>query len=451
MTGFSFGFGLNGRGFKGISPIISAVNIAPQNYDIGNYNDDQGAVVIELNHRDNATPYSFTNFEHAFYIGDGTNDNRVAVIFSSGGIHYFRVATGGVIQATVDAGLHLAFVGRVKKIGVRWKNGTVTLYSNGALLKTFTGVTMPTSVSAIGAGQLTNGSLKTSAKFDASTVGANVFKVYDKDPGDISMRNLTRNTSLVTGLTGDTSRKGIVFAGQSNSSGRAASNVSLVNTPKLLANDGTYGDYSDPYDDDTGTLIQNQALGEGGEAGSYAGKVLDDLITSEGGEWFAVPANRGGTPLVNQSTSFNVRDANDFMNLPVYALIMRCFMGMQAAGGKPLHGLVWHQGEQDAVNGESAEDYRNAAIALFAEIRAALGYEIPIYFVSLHEWDAGITSATEADWNTISDELLNLPNHISNSYAVNIQDVAGAAGDKIHLDVTGNTTVGARIAAAIAA
>lgn len=445
-------------GVSAPAPVIDETNGAPQGFSKDFYDPDQGGCMIELNHRDNSTAYSFTSNEVAIWIGDGGNNNRMGVNFSSSGRHQIRVERLGVESLAVNAAMENVFIPRIKTIGFRWNAGAFWFYLNGVLVfQTDSGVLPPlaANVTNISAGQFTTGILPTTAKYDASTVGFNKFKFWSEDPGDTQMRRETKNIQLITGLTGTTGRKGIVFWGQSNSSGRAATDPSsYTNTIKMLTNAGAYSDYSDPYDVDTSTLMQNSILSDSGADGSYAG-LLIDALAGDGDEYFAVPANEGGRPIVQSTgnTFFpyfdTVTDTDKFINFRLYATIMRCLMAEQAAGGDQIHSLVAHQGESDAVNGASGADYKTEWKEFMTEVRSALGYSFPIYVTSLHEWDATISGTTEAEWNAISDALLELPDEFGNTTGIDIQNVAGATGDKVHLDLAGNTTVSGRIAAEV--
>jgi hypothetical protein len=410
-----------------------------QNIDIENYNPDQGAMYIDLTH---TNAYSYTNFETVFSVSDGTNNNRMLLQFRSSGRHDIRLVTGGSSQVNVNASYNLSFIPKRKKYAFYWKDGLFRIYLNGAMVLENNSVTMPTSVSVYGVGQFNNGSA-------VSTGTINEFKAYTTAPTEQEMRDLTRNDDLIDGLTGSASRIPAIFMGQSNSSGRASTNPTYANTINALNNAGSYGAYSDPYDDDTGQLVLS--LIDTGADGSYAGVVLDEL---GGDPYFSVSANLGNTDLVNPTASksfrayqTNISTTDKFMRLEPYGLIMSVLMASQAAGGRKDGVIVWHQGENDAAAGQSASDYKEAWKELFNEIKAATGFNGKIIVNSLHEWDAGITTATETNWNTISDALLDI--NYSNTASIDISDIAGAAGDKVHLDQSGNETVGARIAALV--
>ena len=128
---------------------------------------------------------------------------------------------------------------------------------------------------------------------------------------------------------------------------------------------------------------------------------------------------------------------------------MSVLMAQQTSGGRKDGVIVWHQGENDAGAGQSAADYKTAWKELFNEIKAATGFNGKVIINSLHQWDSGITTATEANWNTISGALLDLPGEYVGAVGNNISDILGNPSDRIHLDQSGNETVGARIAALV--
>lgn len=443
------GFGTNfnkGGVVETIEAIIANTGaISPTEYANSFYDPDGGAAMIDLTY---ANAYNYGSNEVPLYIGDPSTYRDRAVQLqwdgsSPEGELRIRVRANNIEQFAEDKNFMLSFLPNRQKHAVRYNTaeGSMVHYLNGIkIFEKTSGITIPNQTDMeICAGKI-NGITS------LNTIGTiNDFVYYGNDASSDFTRNLSKNYIVINGLTGDSNRRGVVFAGQSNSSGRTAATPTYTNTIKMLGNDGVYGNYSDPYDDATGTLILNSQLADASAGTGYAGYAIDDLA-DDGEEYFACAANKGGTAISTWAAFAAGVDADSVIQDRAYSFINRLLMAKQAAGGR-LPVVVWHQGESDAENGTASATYKATWKALMDEARAAVG-NFAIIVLSLHEYNGALT-ATAANWNRISGDLIDLASEYSNTYAIDISDLAGQSADRVHLSDASNQTVGVRISTAI--
>lgn len=108
---------------------------------------------------------------------------------------------------------------------------------------------------------------------------------------------------------------------------------------------------------------------------------------------------------------------------------------------KPLVGILWYQGESDAVNGVTTWD--QAFIALVASWRAKWG-NVPIVYAQLATYDTATIVAPT--WDLIKEQQANL--RISNAMMVKTEDLPRA--NDLHLTGDAAMVVGQRMAKAFA-
>lgn len=439
----NFGMDLNFGNEQGnlLEPIIASTGtISPTEYANALYDREGGTMAIDLTY---ATPYNYAANEVSLYLGDaGFRDRTVQSQWdgsSPEGELRTRVRVNNIETFAEDKNLTISFLPPRQKHSVRYnaEEGSSTYYLNG--IKVFektSGLTFADqSDMLICAGKIAG----TTSLNTSGTI--NDFVYYGVGAGQALARSLSNNYEVVSGLTGDSARRGIVFAGQSNSSGRATATPTYTNTIYNLANDGTYGSYTDPYDDATGTLIQNSLLSDASAAVGYAGYCIDDLA-DDGEEYFSCAANKGGTAISTWAAFAAGAQADSVIQDRAYAFINRIKMAQQAANGR-LPVVVWHQGESDAEAGTASATYKATWKALMDEARAACG-NFPIIVLSLHEYNVALT-ATEANWNRISGDLLELPSEYSNTYGYDISSFAGQTGDRVHLSDASDQSIGVGI------
>ncbi|GEM_PF-3115154 len=433
----SLGFGLGFSKQKGLAPVFSANEKSTPNASL--YSGDEGIVVVDSTA---TTPYTRTNFETVFSFYSN-NNNRFELFHRDAETFQIIVTVGGVSQtAEIINTIAGVFLPYRQRFVIRWKDGSLQIYMNGEeIYYVESGLSFPDTVSNIYLAQRV-----------ADLQGdINYIALYNKGSTENFARNLSKNsTGIITSLTHDATRRGVIFAGQSNSVGVASTGSHTYNnTNKLLTNSGDYEDYSDPADDDTDTLIGNSVLSDTAALG-YQGLVVDALKTANSDyEWFAVTGAKGNTEIADwipYTTSFTVADrviADTF-----HALVNRALMAKQAGS---LNYTVWHQGESDAIAGTSKADYKAAVLEMLTEYRKVVGAH-PIILVSLHKWVDTLNSthgATQAEWAAIQTAQSELATENSWITLVDISDIEATQDDGLHLAQAEQVIVAERINAAI--
>jgi len=116
--------------------------------------------------------------------------------------------------------------------------------------------------------------------------------------------------------------------------------------------------------------------------------------------------------------------------------------GLTAAGGK-LEGVIWAQGESDALNSVSGSSYASALTTLCAQIRTDTGQAaLPIFIAPLGRTTHA--SATDSNWQAIKDALLSGAAATNNYLAAQTHDLTMA--DTLHYDATGYANFATRAA-----
>lgn len=433
------GLGLTG-GQGAPLPAIDLTAPSAQSLDASLVKPDQGVVFINTS---DTSPQTQTN--NSVYFAATFNDassNRIILNQTSTGGFKLRADSGSVNSVDFDSADEMMIDER-RAMALRYGSFGMELYYNGMKLFKDSSFTPPAALNKAAVGQFTEGSLGLDAD-----VSLEHFKYFDTALSPDIARALTRKGFEQSGVTYDGTRDMIGFLGQSNSSGRGSGSFTYTNTSliKMLHNDGTIDNYSDPYDDNTGEEIST-FLSDTGTGLSYAGKVIDDLAGASGRTTVAVPANEGGTSFdANDWVADAVFSGGEALGAQLWAAIVRL---QKAAVLGQLRAIVWHQGESDAVAGVSKAAYKAAWTKMADEIRAALGVSVPFVICTLHQWDSSIAVATESNWNTISDALDELGSEYSNAVGVDLSDIAGASGDRLHLGSTGLSTAAGRISTAI--
>lgn len=441
-----------GLGFNGGSIIYKPVqtgNGAEINTSPAYFNATQGAMILNV-------PIDNTNTLNGalLSLSDGTLNNLIEVLApaAAGDRRVFcQVLSGGstILQHSLGEGSGApARSNGNYKICATYKNSEISFYINGFLIAKYTGASLPT-LSQIGIGSRTNSTLATQY-----TIGD--WEYYDKFLPKQVAESKTRQIVAANSLTFDSALNIVMFMGQSNSSGRATANptyTNLVASRRLLANDLTVKDYADPYDDDASSLYPYNDDANAG--GSYAGVVIDGLVTSEGGKWCALPTNKGATPVDGtfNGWAYNLdQGSSQFESGSVsYTGYQKALIALKAGN---VRALVWHQGESNALSGTTETNFKTATKNILEYYRSILN--CPIIIVGLHKWVTGSGMGAEADWNNIQAWQEEIAGEYDYMSFVDLSDIEGApgngdvAGVKIHLDLAANQTAGGRIATAIA-
>jgi len=435
MLGLGFGLGFVRDG--GLKPVFSAFEKSTPDATL--YSGEEGMVVIDST---TTTPYTRTNYETIFSFYTN-NNNRFELFHRDTETFQIIITVGGVSQtAEIINTINGTFLPNRQRFVVRWKDGSLQIYMNGEeIYYVESGLSFPDTVSNVYLAQRV-ADLQGTIEYVA---------LYDTGSTEAFARSLSKNsTDIIPTITYDNTRRGVVFAGQSNSVGVASTGShTYTNTNKLLTNSGDYEDYSDPADDDTDTVILSSVLSDTAALG-YQGLVVDALKTADSDfEWFAVPAAKGNTEIadwVPYITSFTVADR--VIAQRFHALVNRALMAKQAG---TLTYTVWHQGESDAIAGTSKEDYKAAVLELFTEYRKVVG-DHPIVIVSLHRWVTALDtthSATQANWSAIQEAQKELAASVPWMAFVDISDIEATQDDGLHLAQAEQAIIAPRIEAAI--
>jgi type 1 glutamine amidotransferase len=115
---------------------------------------------------------------------------------------------------------------------------------------------------------------------------------------------------------------------------------------------------------------------------------------------------------------------------------------VKEAGGK-VKGVLWYQGESDALgSGEAWKAYPGVFADFIGAVRSDLGQpELPFYFVQIGRF---IMGADPKGWNAIQDAQRTLPERVPNTGVVSVIDLE--LDDLIHVGTQGLKRTGQRLA-----
>lgn len=150
-----------------------------------------------------------------------------------------------------------------------------------------------------------------------------------------------------------------------------------------------------------------------------------------------IPCAQGGTTL----EEWDPAGRND----PHASLYGALLSRVQACGGR-VAGLLWYQGESEALNG-SWSTYEQRTEALFAALRADLQVpELPIVMAQLGRFVADEQAGLVDDWNSVRDAQRRLAARIPGVRLVAAVDLD--LDDPIHISTSGLKRLGVRLAEA---
>ncbi len=122
----------------------------------------------------------------------------------------------------------------------------------------------------------------------------------------------------------------------------------------------------------------------------------------------------------------------------LYGSMMRQF---RLAGGK-VKGVLWYQGESDAMNPEAWKTYSQVFTRFIGAVRADFGQpELPFYFVQIGRF---VAAANPKGWNAVQDAERLLPERVPNTAVVSVIDLE--LDDLIHVGTQGLKRAGQRLA-----
>lgn len=405
------------------------------------WNPDGFTIIASLTR---AAPTNYNANEMQIYVGSDNYQNRIQLQTDDDANRTLRlrIEKDNVESVNQDYTLNNRFLAATMKYALRWDGSEFSLYLNGMKLMIDDDAIMPTFINGICVGVDSKGTLSAAA----TSID---FEYFDEALSDSKTRAKCRNTSLLSGVGFDASRKGVFAFGQSNIKGPTTlnndptySNASLINMIKL---DGSYVSYDDPHMDNTGNLFGGTILDATGAGTSYIGYVLNDLA-DDGQEYYVVGSAEGGTDQASDWRVYNAgSNVDSLMNNLSMAACTRMLMGMQAGN---MIAMVNHQGESDAQAATTESIYKDNFIELVNELRAVRGQNIPLIIVGLHEWDAA-TGVSEANWNNVDQWRSELALNIANAVFLDISDIPARSGDEFHIGAADHADLGQRVSNAI--
>ncbi len=229
-----------------------------------------------------------------------------------------------------------------------------------------------------------------------------------------------------------------VAAGQSNMSGYSGTLFGAETpTPRVhvFHNDGTWKQAAEPMDEGT---EQVDLISRETPAASLMLAFGKELELRTGVPVAIVPTSLGGTNLYAQWQRDAVRHAS---RITLYgSMVARTRI---ACGGGQARGLLWFQGESDAIAGRTAAQYRADLERLLAQAREDLATPALVLLTGqLGTYDA----ATPASWLPIQEAQRQVAEAEPLSGLVPAIDLPRADG--IHFSVAGYVTLGRRFATA---
>lgn len=449
--GLGLGLGFGGDVGDVIVPLITGVT-APVEYEFANIDLDGGGQMIDITY---ANPYVLTTANQVpLYIGDASPfANRILQFQYQGSgatteaLLRNRVVTGGVTELSLDYNHTVKYASARQKLGVKYDAvaGSYAAYYNG--IKTVE-VTSGVAYSENTGMKLCFGKITglTSLNVDGTI---NNGEYYGSNVTDSKMREVTRNTQIITGNTLDASRNGILVIGESNAKGPSTITgveLSFTNETRVknLGLNGTLGDAVDIYMDATGNLFNSNIFQVTTAGVAYAPLIADAKAATD--TWYTVGAAEGATSIGNE---WVLRDANGLMNNLMYGACTRLLMGAQVG---TMRAIILDIGINDAIEGTTESVFKAGVTANIAELRAVHGSNLRLVIVGMQAWDADTgteLSVTETAWNNTNSWLEDLAGTIPNAAFSDISDLPGRTGDKAHYRFSDYGTIASRSAALI--
>ena len=122
----------------------------------------------------------------------------------------------------------------------------------------------------------------------------------------------------------------------------------------------------------------------------------------------------------------------------LYGSMLRQF---HLAGGK-VKGVLWYQGESDAMVEMPAKSYPQVFSRFIAAVRTDFGQpELPFYFVQIGRF---VRAGDPKGWNTVQEAQRRLPERVPNTAVISVIDLE--LDDAIHVGTKGLKRAGQRLA-----
>jgi sialate O-acetylesterase len=172
----------------------------------------------------------------------------------------------------------------------------------------------------------------------------------------------------------------------------------------------------------------------GGGLGIAFGQTMADALKRPIG---LIPAAHGGTSLEQWSTQLKSEGGNRLYG----AMLER----IERAGGN-LKGVLWYQGESDALTPDVAPTYSERFAAWVQQLRADLGRDdLPVIVVQLGRYTSPVENTPlEKAWDQVRQAQYNLPDTVPNTGVTSAVDLGLV--DPIHINAYGLIRLGKRLA-----
>jgi hypothetical protein len=214
-----------------------------------------------------------------------------------------------------------------------------------------------------------------------------------------------------------------------------------------------YGDYSEPVNASTSSIHTGLSdasaqLGAGGYLLDAVLNVRPDIpelcyIPS------AVPstswAQQWGPRVYLSTVAFSLTGTTHF-GASLHALLCRLVACRSII---PAGAMVVHLGEQDCVLGTTSASIIEQATLFVPIVRRLSGnLNLPIVFCGMHAWHSDLTGSgiTQEAWEARYQDYVTVASRFDNVYAVDLSDLAGTAGDRIHMTGASQAIKGQRLA-----
>lgn len=149
-----------------------------------------------------------------------------------------------------------------------------------------------------------------------------------------------------------------------------------------------------------------------------------------------IPCAVGGTPLARWQ-----KDGDLYKQAVARA--------KKAMGDGTLAGILWHQGEGDSGNEETANSYGARLAQMIVDLRAELGAgDVPFVAGQLGEFLAKEKNGQPSYWPVVNDQIASLPGRVKNTAVVSSTGLQHK-GDGVHFDSPSLREFGRRYAAAM--
>lgn len=370
-----------------------------------------------------------------FYLGGGSNNDRLMITVNPDGGHGLRCTSNSVSQVNVNVGNTVMNERRMTE-GLMYSATNYTAALNGAISGRYAMTALPLSFSS---GLIVGNHPSSGSEYSGS------FKsiAYYKQPlTENQLRRLSRpRTPWRFSFMRNPSLDMILIAGQSNAVGQGTMTglPTYANAARMwmLGNDDAFKAYSDPYDSNINQKDSTSVDAAFGFA--FPGVMMDGVISTTKRDCAVVPCAKGGSGITSWAPE-SAKDAALYISLLRRAYLAREY-------GR-LRGLVWYQGEEDALNGTSGGSYTTQFNAFVERLRTDLDDPaFPILIIGLHNEPTPLGSRPA--WAQIQNAQAAFTG--KGIGYVSAAGCAVQAGDTVHLSTPGQITLGQRIAPVLAA